>query len=112
MRKVCPHCAKPYSPAVQGLQSLGLGTASGCTFMRGKGCHQCLNSGYKGRTAVFEILKIDEQIQNMITRKAASREIARAAVEAGKLRLLREDAVDKVCRGITTVEEALSVVMA
>jgi type IV pilus assembly protein PilB len=112
MRKVCPHCAEPYSPPVQGLQALGLEAASGCTFMRGKGCPQCLNSGYKGRTAVFEILKIDEQIQNMITRKAASGEITRAALEAGKLRLLRDDAADKVCRGITTVEEALSVVMA
>jgi type IV pilus assembly protein PilB len=112
VRKVCGACAEPYAPAREGLRALGLEGPSDCTFLKGRGCPRCLNSGYRGRTAVFEILKIDEQIQEMITQKAATGEITRAAVEAGKLRLLRHDAADKVCRGITTVEEALSVVMA
>ncbi len=111
MRKVCSNCAQPYTPPEEGLRALGLDGATGCTFLKGKGCHMCMNSGYKGRTAVFEILKIDEEIQEMITRKASTGEITKSAVSAGKLRLLHDDAADKVCRGLTTVEEAVSVVM-
>jgi type IV pilus assembly protein PilB len=111
VRRICTSCAETDSPPLEGLHALGLDAASPCTFLKGKGCPRCLNSGYRGRTAVFEILKIDDQIQEMITRKAATGEITRAAVAGGKLRLLREDAADKVCRGLTTVEEALSMVM-
>ncbi len=111
VRKICTRCAEPYAPPPESLQALGLKPSSDCTFLKGKGCAACMNSGYKGRTAVFEILKIDEQIQDMITRKTATGEITRAAINAAKLRLLRNDAADKVCRGLTTVEEALSVVM-
>ena len=111
VRKICTRCAEPYTPPPESLQALGLNAFSGCTFLKGKGCAGCMNSGYKGRTAVFEILKIDEQIQDMIIRKTSTGEITRAAINADKLRLLRNDAADKVCRGLTTVEEALSVVM-
>jgi len=111
VRKVCSNCAEPYIPTDNGLSALGLDMSSGCRFLRGKGCHMCMNSGYKGRTGVFEILKIDEEIQEMINQKASSGEITRAAVRAGKLRTLREDAAEKVCQGVTTAEEAVSMVM-
>lgn len=111
LRKVCPHCAEPYVPPKEGLVALGLENSE-CTFLKGQGCNMCMNSGYRGRTAVFEILKIDDQVQEMITRKASTGEITRAAISAGKLRTLREDAAEKVCKGLTTVEEAVSVVMA
>ena len=111
MRKVCTNCAEPYEPPEDGVRALGLDQGGDCNFLKGKGCHMCMNSGYKGRTAVFEILKIDEDIQEMITAKASTGEITRSAVRAGKLRLLRDDAAEKVCRGLTTVEEAVSVVM-
>lgn len=71
-----------------------------------------MNTGYRGRTGIFEILKIDDEIQDMIMQKASSGEITRQCVKSGKLSTLRDDAAQKVCRGITTVEEALSVVMA
>jgi len=111
VRKVCSNCAEPYIPSDKALSALGLDMSSGCRFLRGKGCHMCMNSGYKGRTGVFEILKIDEEIQEMINQKASSGEITRAAVRAGKLRTLREDAAEKVCQGVTTAEEAVSMVM-
>ncbi len=111
MRKVCTSCAQPYEPPEQGIMALGLDTASGCTFLKGRGCHLCMNSGYKGRTAVFEILKTDEEIQEMITRRASTSEINSHAVSRGKLRTLRQDAARKVCQGLTTVEEAVMVVM-
>ncbi|WP_028573970.1 GspE/PulE family protein [Desulfonatronovibrio hydrogenovorans] len=112
VRKVCPNCAEPYEPAEAGLASLGLESSPGCKFLHGKGCHNCGGSGFKGRTAVFEILIIDDEVQNMIMGRASAGEITRQCVEAGKLSTLRDDAARKVCQGITTVEEALTVVMA
>ncbi len=111
VRKVCTKCAQPYEPPEQGIRALGLDTASGCTFLKGRGCHMCMNSGYKGRTAVFEILRMDEEIQEMIVRRASTAEINSHAVSRGKLRTLREDVAEKVCQGLTTVEEAVMVVM-
>jgi len=80
-------------------------------FQRGKGCTQCNNTGYKGRTGVFEVLVVDEMIQEMIVGQRPSPEITRAAVDAGKLKTLQRDAATKVIKGITTLEEAASAVM-
>jgi len=70
-----------------------------------------MNSGYKGRTGIFEVLQIDEEIQEMILKGKSAQEITRQAKEAGKLRTLKDDAADRVVRGITTLEEAVSTVM-
>lgn len=111
IRKVCNECAEPYEPPEAGILALGLDNASECTFIKGKGCRSCMNSGYRGRTGIFEILRIDDEIQDMILNRASSGEITRQCVKSGKLSTLKNDAAEKVCRGITTVEEALSVVM-
>jgi type IV pilus assembly protein PilB len=71
-----------------------------------------MNTGYKGRIAVFEILLIDEMVQDMILQKQPAQEITRAAQQAGTLRTLKQDAAYKVAQGITTLEEAASAVMA
>ncbi|MBW2570274.1 MAG: general secretion pathway protein GspE, partial [Deltaproteobacteria bacterium] len=65
----------------------------------------------KGRTGVYEVLVIDEMVQDMILKKKSAQEISSAAKEAGIFRTLRDDAADKVLQGITTLEEAASVVM-
>lgn len=111
MRRVCARCAEPYEPAEEGLMALGIEDPRGCTFMRGIGCHVCMNSGYKGRTAAFEVLRVNEDVQEMIVQRVSAGEITRSMIKAGKLKTLREDAARKVCEGETTVEEALSVVM-
>ncbi len=111
VRTICPYCKEPYQPPRKALEAWGLENASNANFMRGKGCYQCLNTGYKGRTGVFEVLVNDELIQEMILRKESSQDITRAAVAAGKLRTLKEDAAAKVLAGITTLEEAASSVM-
>ena len=79
--------------------------------MRGRGCQQCMNTGYKGRTAVFEVLINDETIQEMIIKKASAQEITREAVSSGKMRTLEQDAADKIARGLTTLEEAEATIM-
>ena len=111
MRKVCPNCAEEYAPPRGALRALGLESSSGCTFVRGQGCSMCMNTGYRGRTAVFEVLDIDDWIQDMIARGLQAKEIGRYAAQAGKLTTLRHDAARKVCQGLTTAEEAVSVVM-
>ncbi|MFW6178870.1 MAG: GspE/PulE family protein [Desulfohalobiaceae bacterium] len=110
MRRVCTHCAQPYTPSEKGLQALGLQDTSGCTFLQGQGCPRCMNSGYKGRTAAFEVLQADDQLREMITQGMATSRINRTLIEDNKLSPLRYDAARKVCQGLTTVEEAVTVV--
>ncbi len=113
VRTVCPYCKEPYTPPENALTAFGISTeeAKKANFQRGKGCYQCKNTGYKGRTGLFEVLVNDDMVQDMILKKRPSQEITRAAVDAGKLRTLREDAAQKVMQGITTLEEAASAVM-
>jgi len=113
VRTVCPYCKESYNPPLKALVAMGITEqdTKNVTFQRGKGCYQCKNTGYKGRTGLFEVLVNDEMVQDMILKKMSSQEITRAAVDAGKLRTLREDAAGKVIKGITTLEEAASAVM-
>ncbi|MGA2527450.1 MAG: ATPase, T2SS/T4P/T4SS family [Smithellaceae bacterium] len=113
VRTVCPYCKEPYNPPEAALAAFGISKeeAKKANFQRGKGCYQCKNMGYKGRTGLFEVLVNDDMVQDMILNKRPSKEITRSAVDAGKLRTLREDAAQKVMQGITTLEEAASAVM-
>jgi type IV pilus assembly protein PilB len=111
VRKICPYCKESYKPPQEALKYLGLNKAEGTTFWRGKGCSNCMNTGYKGRTGIFEILTVDEMIQDMILKRKSTQEIMRAAQQARRLRPLKKDAADKALNGITTLEEALSAVM-
>jgi type IV pilus assembly protein PilB len=111
LRTICPYCAEPYQPSESALVAWGLDKAENPTFKRGKGCYQCMNTGYKGRTGIFEVLVNDEMIQEMILKRKSSQEITRVAVAEGKLRTLKEDAASKVLQGITTLDEAASAVM-
>jgi type IV pilus assembly protein PilB len=113
VRTGCPYCKESYNPPQKALEAMGITAeeAKNANFQRGKGCYQCKNTGYKGRTGLFEVLANDEMVQDMILKKMPSQEITRAAVDAGKLRTLREDAAGKVIKGITTLEEAVSAVM-
>jgi type IV pilus assembly protein PilB len=114
VRTVCPYCKENYNPPENALVTFGITTAeaNNADFQRGKGCSQCKNTGYKGRTGIFEVLVNDEMIQDMIIKKRPSPEITRAAIAAGKLKTLKEAAAQKVIQGITTLEEAASAVMA
>ena len=114
VRTICPYCKENYNPPTSALASFGITTAeaNNANFQHGKGCSQCKNTGYKGRTGIFEVLVNDEMIQDMIIKQRPSPEITRAAVAAGKLKTLKEDAAQKIIQGITTLEEAASAVMA
>ena len=111
VRTICPNCKEPYKPPETVLVQWGLDRVENASFQHGKGCFSCMNTGYRGRIGLFEILVIDEMIQNMILNRKSAQEISRAAQEAGKLIPLKDDAASKVVQGITTLEEAASAVM-
>ncbi|MGE4519445.1 MAG: GspE/PulE family protein [Desulfobacteraceae bacterium] len=111
IRKVCPYCAEPHTPHDRALKFMGLEQPGSYEFKKGKGCSYCFNTGYKGRIGIYEILEIDDEIQEMILERKSARQISNHAVEAGKLRTLKHDAAQKAALGLTTIEEAASGVM-
>ena len=110
VRKVCPHCAVRYEPGRQSRAFWGVPEREEFVAMRAKGCARCQHTGYQGRIGIFEVLMMDDLIRELIARKATTSEINQAARAAGRLRTLKEDALDKLRQGITTLEEAMSVV--
>jgi type IV pilus assembly protein PilB len=111
VRMVCPYCKKPYQPPQPALEFWGIDDVENAKFLQGNGCFNCMDKGYKGRTGIFEVLIIDEMVQDMILKRKSSQEIARAARQTGSLQTLKQDAATKALAGITTLEEAASAVM-
>jgi type IV pilus assembly protein PilB len=110
VRKVCPHCSVPVHPSPEARRFWGLRPDEDVTFMQAHGCVRCLHTGYQGRTGIFEVLMIDDMIRELIARRATTLEINRAAHGGGRLCTLKEDALNKLRQGVTSVEEAVSVV--
>jgi type IV pilus assembly protein PilB len=107
VRAVCTECAEPVTYPEDMLLKLGIKGPSP-VFQRGRGCWRCAETGYRGRTGVFEILLVNDAINSLIRDRADSRRIKEAAV-AGGLRTIRDHAVERAFAGETTVEEALRV---
>ena len=107
VRRVCPQCKGGYQPKDAELKEAGLQDLAGqVTLYRGKGCGYCGGSGYKGRTGIHEVLRVDEEIRELITDRASTTQIRRAA-EAKGFRNLRFDGLRKVLAGITSLEEVI-----
>jgi type IV pilus assembly protein PilB len=108
IRRLCKKCAQPHSLPESALLEMGFrkDELKGIHIQRPKGCDACNKTGYKGRTALFEVIKIDEDIREMILSRAQSREIKKKAIEKGML-TLRRSGLTKIKGGITSVEEVL-----
>lgn len=106
IRLVCPHCATPHQPSEEELCASGLqaGQVDAYRFVLGKGCGQCRGSGYRGRTAIAELLHLDDELRQMIVERQPIARIKALACERG-LRLLRSSALELVRDGRTTLEE-------
>lgn len=106
VRVICSECKEQYTPSPDELTSLGLPSrkAADIKLYRGRGCKFCFHTGYKGRTGIFEVMVVGDEIRRLIVEKAPTDEIRKAAVKSG-MTTLRQDAVLKVLNGITTVEE-------
>ena len=111
-RKICPDCKQPYVPPASALEGLGLSTRGkleDVTFYKGVGCPKCGGSGYRGRTGIHEMMKVDDDLRHLILNKASARDISQVARSHG-MRTLLEDALVKAREGIITLEEVLRVV--
>ncbi len=108
VRRVCVHCREAYTPTEQEIHSIGLeGKDVTGPFYRGKGCPECMGRGYRGRTAIYEILIINDLIREQIVDKVSSSVIKRDALLRKEMRTLRMDGAQKVMDGLTTLEEVL-----
>ena len=112
VRKVCPHCMEEYQPSPAAMALFGFKPGDGVKFRRGHGCYNCMETGYLGRTGLYEVLVIDDEVEDMILKRLSAREITRTTRNAGRLKTLKDDAAAKIQAGITTIEEAASAVMA
>jgi len=113
VRKVCPDCKKPSEPTSHELKELGLGKMENISgkFFVGTGCERCFQTGYRGRTGIYEMMLIDSEIQNLIYKQESAGTIKRFALNAG-LKTLRMDGARKVLAGTTTISEVLRVTQA
>jgi general secretion pathway protein E len=110
VRRVCDECREPYMPDEESLNNIGLTSemTSDKPTYRGTGCQACLNTGYQGRTGIFELMSLDDSLKNLILKTSDSNAIKRKAVKQGMV-TLRQNGVMKVLDGLTTVEEVLRV---
>jgi len=110
VRVLCPHCKEEYQPHEASLRKIGITPrmAEGKSIFIGRGCPECLHTGYYGRTGLFELLVLDKEIRNLILKTSDANLIKAKAIDR-KMITLRQDGAVKVLNGITTIEEVFRV---
>ncbi len=110
VRVNCVKCKQPFQPLDTQIETAGVTEEmlKGATFMKGRGCANCQKSGHKGRLGIFELMVMSGRIRELAFQGAPTQDIRRAARAAG-MRLMFEDGVQKVLRGITTFDEVFRV---
>lgn len=106
VRLICVHCRRPAAVTPEMLEESGLdpALAASATFYEGGGCIECGGTGYRGRTAICELLDLSDRIREMILDRRPNSEIKKAAREEG-MRFLRDCAIERVTEGLTTLRE-------
>jgi general secretion pathway protein E len=110
MRRICPHCASERYLEADEVTMLRLAVPAGkrVKVKEGDGCFECRNTGYFGRTGIFEIMPLDDAVKNLVLQGADAPEIKREAAKNG-MRTLRQSALRKLAEGVTTFEEVVRV---
>jgi type II secretion system protein E len=108
VRVICDKCKTEISPDEGLIRDLRLDPKNKMTFYEGKGCPACKFTGFKGRTAIYEILVLNDEIMNLVIKRAPANKIKDMALKQG-MRTLFNDGMIKVQRGITTIKEVLRV---
>jgi type IV pilus assembly protein PilB len=107
VRVICPSCKQPYKATEAELSDLGIEyKGQEITFFRGQGCNECKGTGFKGRTGIFELLLVDEAFRELIIARESSSVLKAKARQTG-MKTLKEDGIEKILSGVTTVEEVL-----
>jgi type IV pilus assembly protein PilB len=113
-RRLCTHCCEIYRPSAEELQqariSLHAAAASdGALLYRKRGCPRCAHTGYRGRVGIFQLLRMNEELESLAAKKASREELERAAMTNG-MRSLWDDGLEKAMAGLTSLEELARVV--
>ena len=111
VRTICPSCKSAYQPSDEALQFWGFDNLENANFHQGQGCFSCMHTGFKGRTGIYEVLIIDDLVQDLILKRSSAHEITRLLKERSGFTTLKDDAAEKVFQGVTSLEEAASAVM-
>ena len=108
VRKICEHCKTPYEPTELQLAELGLTPEDvrDKKFYYGPGCSRCNNTGYRGRTGVFEFMVFNDEIRELVMNQASTA-VLRAAGQKAGMRLLRDNGLAAVYDGVTTLDEVV-----
>jgi type IV pilus assembly protein PilB len=108
IRKICENCKTPFQPNETQLREIGLteNDTKGKKFYYGRGCDRCNNTGFKGRTGIFEIMVFNDEIRNLIMNRASTNVLRVAALKAG-MRSLRDNGLAAIYDGITTIDEVV-----
>jgi type IV pilus assembly protein PilB len=107
LRKICPECRKPFRPAPELAGRLGLPSGFSGEFFRGKGCDACNGTGFSGRTGIFEVLPVSEEIRRAILRSGSTGDIQTIAEREG-MKTLLQSGIDLVLQGETTIEQVIA----
>jgi general secretion pathway protein E len=107
VRKLCPGCKEEYLPTDSEAKLIGE-LAAGRSIYRSSGCSKCFNTGYSGRTGIFEVMPVTDRLKLLINEKADGEKIKKAAREDG-MEPLRTHGISKVLNGVTTIEEVFRV---
>jgi len=105
VRRICPHCKKPYKPVIDEVEFLGLDPNKEYTFYKGAGCPECFDSGYRGRIGLYEILVMNPDIKKAILSGDSTQ--LDPAVKSSGFQPIMVNAADLVQEGITTVNEVV-----
>lgn len=110
VRLNCPKCKEPFMPDEGQLKAAGITpeAASKANFMKGRGCSHCRQVGFRGRQGIFELMRMTSALRELTFAQAPAQELRRKARATG-MKTLLEDGVDKVMRGVTTIEEVLKI---
>ncbi len=110
VRVICEYCKEEYTPDEESLMNIGITPEMlrGRKLNRGKGCPECLNTGYRGRSGIFELMLMNEPLQNLVLKTSDANAIKQLAVDQGMM-TLRANGAQKVLQGVTTIEEVFRV---
>ena len=108
VRRLCPHCSQPGKYSPERLAEIGFPIEWTDKIRRPVGCDKCRNSGYSGRTALFEICLMSTRLQELIQRRAPASELRDLAIREGMIPL-RKDGWNRIAQGVTSIEEVLRV---
>lgn len=108
VRRVCDICREPFPAARDAAIAAGLDPAAvpAARFMRGRGCERCGQTGYRGRVGLFEVMEMTDAVRQAVLDGASALELRRLAIADGMV-TLRQSALQKVCEGVTTVDEVV-----